>query len=243
MKYGIELEFFVFNRKNEIITARTVTNNVDGNPLIGEIRTGIHNNIVDCIFELKKLIYNEQILIESKNCHIRFIPEVILSDEFIRECRKNKAFVNSKRLEALEEFSIYPNGAVSKVLPKGLRKASLQINFSENKIFNYTEYRRVEVEDKYRYDSSNTTKSYASLFNYMNPIFDLDQAFKKEIKDTNRVKGVYAIKEGQLGDRIEYRSLPNNVDLDKIIEVLTGKYIPEGKELKTKETCLEKIKK
>lgn len=35
-----------------------------------------------------------------------------------------------------------------------------------------------------------------------------------------RVKGVFAIKSGILGDRVEYRSLPNIVPLDKIIETL-----------------------
>ena len=38
MKYGIEFEFFV-SKDNKIIPAYLATNNLDGNPFLGEIRT------------------------------------------------------------------------------------------------------------------------------------------------------------------------------------------------------------
>ena len=221
MKYGIELEFFVTDRMGTLIPAYKFTNNTDGNPVIGELRTGIHDNILDCVFELKKLIHLETSKLENKNCLIDFSTVKKVNDDFLRDLRKSSEAVNKKEITVLHELSIYPNGTVGKMLPKDTLKASLQINFSENKNFTFTEYEKVTVEDKYKYEHKTSKKSYASLFDYVTVIHKLDNAFKKEIVDSKRVKGVYAIKEGNLGDRLEYRSLPNNVDLDKLIKVLS----------------------
>lgn len=220
MNFGIELEFFVLNQKEEVVPAYLVTNNLDGNPILGELRTKVHNNIVDCVFELQKLAFLEKEKIESKGYKVDFSTEKIVSDEFRRNLRKQKEFVDKKEMTVLEEFSIYPKGSLGKMLPKGLIKASLQINFSDNKDFPYTVYEKVTVEDKYKYDSKQERKNYSGVFNYVNLLFRLDQAFSKEITDTKRIKGVYAIKDGELGKRIEYRSLPNNICLEKLIKTL-----------------------
>ena len=49
---------------------------------------------------------------------------------------------------------------------------------------------------------------------------DLDEVYKEDISRTNRTKGIYAIKPGDFGDRIEYRSLPNNIKFSNIIKIL-----------------------
>lgn len=59
----------------------------------------------------------------------------------------------------------------------------------------------------------------AALFNYVKPIYILDEAFADFIRGTQRIKGVYAIKKGEFGDRIEYRSLPNTISLDELLKV------------------------
>jgi len=220
LNYGIELEFFVIDKQGGLVPAYTVTSNIDGNPVIGEIRTGIHKNIVDCIFELKKLIYLEEVKIKAKGFSIEFAIGKTVNDEFLKNLRKSKEAVNKKEITVLEELSIYPNGKTGKMLPRGIFKASLQINFSKNKNFSYDQYEKITVEDKSKYVTKTATKNYASLFDYVSLINKLDEAFKQEIIESGRVKGVYAIKDGELGDRIEYRSLPNNIDLDKLIKVL-----------------------
>lgn len=218
MKYGIEFEFFV-KKGEDFIPAYLATNNLDGNPVVGELKTSIHNSLVDCVFDLKKMIYNEEKELAKKGYTMVVVSSIMVNDSFKISLRKDAAFINKKDMEILEEFSIYPNGRVGKILPAKLYKASLQINFSDNRDFNYTEYRKVTVEDKYKYDTETKSKSYSSLFNYVAPIYTLDLAFAGEIQETNRVKGVYAIKKGELGDRIEYRSLPNTISLDKLMEV------------------------
>ena len=220
MNYGIELEFFVVDKQGALVPAYTVTSNIDGNPIIGEIRTGVHKNIIDCVFELKKLIYLEEAKIKAKGLLIEFSFVKTVNDEFLKKLRKCKEAVDKKVTTVLEELSIYPNGKTSKILPKGIFKASLQINFSENKNFSYVEYEKITVEDKSKYVTKTAIKNYASLFDYVSLINKLDEAFKQEIVRSGRTKGVYAIKNGELGDRIEYRSLPNNIDLDKLIKTL-----------------------
>jgi len=223
MKYGIELEFFIVDKDNKLVPAFKVTSNVDGNPVIGEVRTGVHDNIVDCVYELKKLLFLEKLKVEAKGYKMDFSTVKTVDDIFLKELRKSKEFMNKKENDVLEELSIYPKGAIGKMLPRNTYKASLQINLSENKEFTYTKYNKVTVEDKYKYDSETTTKSYSGIFDYLTILFKLDEAFLEEIKEAKRVKGVYAIKNGKFGNRIEYRSLPNNIDHNKLILVLKGK--------------------
>lgn len=220
MNYGIELEFFVADGSYLPVPAYKVTHNLDGNPVIGEIRTDVHSNIVDCVFELQKLLYLEKERLKQAGFVMYHGSEVKVPDEFLQSLRKDKTYVNSKHVEVLEELSIYPKGKVGKLLPRGVYKASLQINFSNNREFTYPTYEKITVEDKYRFQQSSEKKSYAGMFDYVSIIRKLDEVFAEDIAKTKRVKGVYAIKEGKLGDRIEYRSLPSTVYLNKIIETL-----------------------
>jgi len=218
-KIGIEFEYFI-SKDGKIIPAYLATDNLDGNPFLGEIKTKPFNNIVDCIFELEKIIYLEKSKLESKGYKMEVIPRNQFSNEDLIAFRKDKYALNKKELEVLEEFSIYSSGKTSKLLRRGEIKASLQVNISEHKSFSYIEYEKITVKNKYRYQESYKNKEYACLFNYVSIISKLDSEFDKEIKESGRVKGVYAIKDGEFGDRIEYRSLPNNIDYKKIINIL-----------------------
>lgn len=219
MKYGIEFEFFV-SKDNKIIPAYLATKNLDGNPFLGEIKTKPFDNILDCIFDLEKQIYLEKNQLESKGFKMEIIPVNQFSDEDLIAFRKDANALNKKELEVLEEFSIYHCGKLGKLLKKGEIKASLQINFSKHKSFSYPEFSKITVEDKYKYESSTKIKEYACLFNYVSIIQKLDEYYKEDILKTKRTKGVYSIKTGIYGDRIEYRSLPNIINFKKIIELL-----------------------
>ena len=59
MKFGIEFEYFVAI-EDRIIPAYHATKNLDGNPFLGEIRTEPFDNIIDCVFNLEKLIFEEK---------------------------------------------------------------------------------------------------------------------------------------------------------------------------------------
>lgn len=220
MKYGIEFEFFV-SKDDKIIPAYLATNNLDGNPFLGEIKTQPLDSILDCVFELEKQIYLEKNALENKGFKMEIIPINQFSNEDLIIFRKDQRALNKKELKVLEEFSIYPDGKLSKLLKRGEVKASLQINFSQHKIFIYPEFSKITVEDKYRYESSPKTKEYACLFNYVSILQKLDQTYKEDISKTNRIKGVYTIKPGVFGDRIEYRSLPNTINFKTLITLLT----------------------
>lgn len=63
-------------------------------------------------------------------------------------------------------------------------------------------------------------KDISCLFNFTSIIYKLDEAYKTEIAATKRTKGVYAIKTGDFGERIEYRSLPNTIHHMALIGLL-----------------------
>lgn len=220
-KFGIELEFFVKTlQTNTIVPAYTVTNNLDGNPVVGEIRTGVHNNIVDAVFDLKKLLFIEKETLREKGYVLCLDPIIKVDAEFLKSLRKDKRYTTRKENEPLDELSVYGNGKTGKLVPREVYKAALQVNMSENTTFSYLEYEKITIDDKFKYQSKSASREYSRVFDYITPIMALDKKFSSAIAATNRVKGVYAIKEGILGDRIEYRSLPNNINLDDLIEVL-----------------------
>lgn len=216
MKYGIEFEFFV-SKDSVIIPAYKATSNLDGNPFLGEIKTEPFDNIIDAVFDLEKRIYLESKKLADKGCKMEIVSQHQFTNDDIINYRKDKQALNRKELEVLEEFSIYPNGNLGKLLKRGEVKASLQINFSKHKSVSYVEYEKVTVEDKSKYISTTKSKQYSCLFNYISVIEKLDIIFKDDIDKTKRTKGVYTIKDGVFGDRIEYRSLPNTIDLKKLI--------------------------
>ena len=138
MNYGLELEYFVQDKQENIVPAYKITNNVDGDPVIGEIRTGVFDNIVDAVFDLKKRVYNEIAQLEAKNAVMVITPQISVSKEFLVNLRKDKKFTDTKLKGPLEEFSIYPKGATGKLLPRQQFKASLQINMSVNNIVKHS---------------------------------------------------------------------------------------------------------
>jgi hypothetical protein len=218
MKYGLEFEFFVFHN-NVVVPAYLATSNLDGDPFIGEVKTSPVNTIVDAVFQLDKLIYLEQQELKRKGYEMKIAAKNQFSDEQLRVFRKDRAASSFNKLEILEEFSIYPSGQLGKLLQRGEKKASLQINLSENIDFLYDKYDKIQFKKEYIYNSTLQKKTYSTLFNYIDIIQNLDQTFKDDIEVADRVSGIYSIKDGEFGKRIEYRSLPNTVDYKKLISL------------------------
>lgn len=211
--YAIELEFFVKQiSTGEFVPACDYTSNLDGNPVVGELRTKIHSNVYDLIFELKKLIYIESEKLAKLGCNLCLVPSIQVSNAFLKKLRESEKFVDNKNLRVLKELSVYGKNT-GHVLPKNIFKASLQINLSDNS----------KVSHHYR-GKDDETKSFeqmvSNVFDYYSVIKSLDTYYIEEIQSTKRVKGVYAIKSGEYGNRIEYRSLPNNIDLELLLSTL-----------------------
>ena len=205
MEYGIELEFFVKKGQN-IVPAYLYTKNLDGNILLGELRTGIHKNITDAVFELKKLIYLEELALKNKKCKLILKSEHLFTNKEIIDARNDSRYGNKN---FTEELSIYLEDYIPKVYAVENVKASLQINFSEN-IYNTIKISENSINNYKEFISS-------SLFNFPSIIRKLDNNFKEEINNTKRTSGIYSIKNGEKGKRLEYRSLPNTINLSKLL--------------------------
>jgi hypothetical protein len=212
MNYGIEFEYFVENIKTKnIVPAYKLTSNVDGDPVIGEIKTDVFKSFIDTMFDLKKKIYEENQSLLKKGYKISKQNTYTFGKDVLLSLRKDPKYINSKHLEILEEYSIY-NKSCSKILPRGVKKASLQINISNNsKLVN-------RYIDK-RNNDQKFINNISEIFNYPKIIKMLDDKFVKQITESKRVKGVYAIKNGLKGKRIEYRSLPNSVCFDDLLSI------------------------
>lgn len=210
--YGIELEYFVNNKDGNVVPAYKYTKNVDGNPLIGELRTGIHPNIINCVHELKKLLYIEDRDLTAKRASISMVPTIKVEESFIKALRADSSYVEGKMMEILQEKSIYDR-RTSKVLPRLVFKASLQVNISDNEEVIHHYINKLDVPQVFK-------KWVAMPFDYYSIIRKLDERFKEDIIATDRVAGVYAMKQGVMGKRIEYRSLPNDIDPMLLIDVL-----------------------
>lgn len=221
--FGIEYEFFCTpvaeTHTSEgvqlvFIPAYSVTDHLDGNPMIGELKTKIFNDPVKLIFHLKRLIFEEnRHLVNNKMMKIaEGVSEFKITKEDLLKFRKDQEAIGFKELEFLEEFSVYGK-STGKLLPRTTLKASLQLNISDNsdKVFFYTDEEKVDKDFKY---------STSDAFNFIPIIKTLDKAFKEEIKAAGRVQGVFALKPGEKGMRVEYRSLPSNIDLMKLLDVL-----------------------
>lgn len=92
-----------------------------------------------------------------------------------------------------------------------LQTASLHISFTNEVDWHYTAHVNNSSKGESKVHKYNGFVDHAKL------IVGLDRAFAAEIKAAKRNPGFYEVK---ADGRIEYRSLPNNVDLNKVREVL-----------------------
>ena len=208
--FGLELEFFIFDKKNNLIPALKIIGiTTDGNPIIGELRTKVFPTLIEAIFDLNRLIYITEKKLKKLNYEIKFVSEVTVNDDFIKNIRKNiyyREYLGKKIYS--EVFSIYGKENTN-ILPNNVFKASLQINISENSTVNFS-------DDDGKWQS----RDISILFDYINVIRKFDTKFKQEIVSSSRKKGIYSIKDGDMGKRIEYRSLPNTIKLFDLLEVI-----------------------
>lgn len=193
-RFGFELEGFFVGEDN-LVTLPPKNYPCDGFPGLCEVRTVGGKSLQDAYFELLNE-YRKFPFDYKRNEHI-FSPE---QKRLLRKRGTNK--------EAMDLSNLYGKE------PKHLGNrtlASLQINISN---LVKTSYDRV-IDGKISRDSDQY-----GLFDLAPIIRKLDQEFAKEIKDSKRQPGFYAIKDGI---RVEYRSLPNWVfktDLNDITVLL-----------------------
>lgn len=221
LTFGLELEFFVKNiETGEIVPAYKHTNQLDGSQVVGELRTSPKEGIVKAVFELERLRYEEEIRLNATGHTMviegqhKFNNDELKALQVDTNYRSGKIGAYTAAVETI--LSVYPGNKTGKVLPKGLYKASLQINVTQMESVSVN---IVDNNGKTHYKS----RQVAVPFDHPAFIQMLDAHFKEDIKAAKRVKGVYAFKStysAAAGRRIEYRSLPNTIDLRDLMKIL-----------------------
>lgn len=201
MKYGLESEFFVtYNGEIQVMNKWPLPADECG--VLAEARGKCENDILHAVFALKAEIFRMQKIAEEKGLIMFNDPSFLKIDRKVR-------------LEAMRHFDKgrihYENiyGHDHHKTGQGVIHCGLHISFTQQK----------EIETKDRIITIN------ELFDFVKIIRRLDKAFAQEIKEAKRMPGFYEIKNDK---RIEYRSLPANVNLDKVIfeveKATTGVY-------------------
>lgn len=202
MKIGFELEAFLLDveGKPQIVPEKLP---LDECGWLVEIRSTPFAGIVEAVHLLRA----EKEKVEAKVARLGFTLDYSPLKEISRELKVKAARKHGKGV--LRYRNVY--GYETHKNPSALATASLHISFTEEKVFNYVDQ-----------DKRERKFEYSGFVDHARLIVALDKDFKDEIKKAKRNPGFYEVK---LDGRIEYRSLPNDVDLNKVTSVL-GSLLP-----------------
>lgn len=213
MKIGFELEAFCLKRGEDLI--KPVTEErvpsfspclvPDGLPLdecgwLVEVRSEPHTDITKAIFLLQAETRTVEAQAKLKGVSLSYVPLLeIPRDLKVKAARRHgKGLISYRNLYGHETHRTR------------LATASLHISFTEEKMFRYREFAGMVQGGATMRDGAFT---YPGFVDHARIIVSLDKAFAKEIAAAKRNPGFYEVK---ADGRIEYRSLPNNVCLDKL---------------------------
>lgn len=197
MKFGFELEAFCLNLDG---TTSLVPDDVpmDECGWLAEIRSDPHEDITKAIYLLKAETKKVEKIANGKRLKLLYVPLLQIDRDLkVQAARKHgKGLINYKNLYGHETHKNATKFAT----------ASLHVNFTNEHTWHYKDEKGVPSKHKY-----------SGFVDHAKLIVGLDAAFKEEIKKAKRNPGFYEVK---TDGRIEYRSLPNDVSLDKLETVL-----------------------
>ena len=208
MKVGLEKEFFLIkNGKPQSLATDTLHNfghlPCDECGWLVEARGKPHNSIVEAVFSLKADIYQIEKRVEKIPAeHIDGVAySYTLNDEPVMKVDRATKLQCARRFAkgTIKYQNLYGHECHRNALSEAT--AGVHVSFTVERI----------------YTSNNNTYTYNVNFDWPQIFIKLDKAFADEIKAAKRRPGFYEIKHD---GRVEYRSLPSKVDLDKLIDVL-----------------------
>jgi hypothetical protein len=198
MKIGFELELFVTKDDQPVLVPTGLPYDECG--WLVELRSEPHWDVRKAI----ALLNTELADVEEK------LPKhgVVLVREPLKEIpRALKVQAARKHTKGLIRYrNIY--GHETHRCSTKFATASLHVSFTNEQTFRYTST-----------SGKAETFKYQGFIDHARIIMEMDRAFKREIKEAGRNPGFYEVK---ADGRIEYRSLPNNVDLEKLRTTLVG---------------------
>ena len=194
MKYGLEKEFFVLDKNKKPIVVPDYLP-ADECGLLAEARGKPFHDITDAVFSLKSEIHKLRKIAKKHNLTLCDKPIMKISDEVMLEARRKyeKGLIKYSNLYGHLKHRNKPNETV----------AGVHISFTQ------------PMTER----CGKTTIEYNTLFDFVSIFKKLDEKFKEEIKSAKRNPGFYEIK---CDGRVEYRSLPSNVNLMKVIDVINS---------------------
>ncbi len=204
-KIGLEKEAFLLKDGQPQIIPNGMPK--DGCGLLVEARSEAFFDPTQAVFSLMASYHDIEVMAKEKGMTLDESPIKVIPRDLTREAARTNA-------KGLIEFqNLY--GFKDHKHARNEYTAGIHISFTNPG--SYT-------------DRENRTITMNKIFDFVQLFKKIDKAFDKEIKDAKRNPGFYELKRD---GRIEYRSLPANVDLKKVIEVLKcifkGKDWPEVK--------------
>lgn len=213
MKIGFELEAFCLASRDQgpdkggnMLVPVLVP---DGLPYdecgwLVEVRSEPHTDITKAIFLLQAETRTVEAQARKAGVSLSYVPLL----DIPRDLKVKAARRHGKGLLAFRNLYGHETHRTR------LATASLHVSFTEEKMFTYN---RASPIAPGGYSSHVTNFTYPGFVDHARIIVSLDAAFKQEISAAKRNPGFYEVKPD---GRIEYRSLPNNVCLDKLEHVL-----------------------
>ena len=190
MLYGLEKEFFLKDGDEYVIPVPKGLP-FDGSGVLVEARGEPRGDITEAVFSL---------LAEVER--LKSSTTLTLDDSPVVTVRKDQKF--AVRREYSKEVNSYQNlyGYEYHKTRQNQHTAGVHISF--------TNPTTIHMENS-------GTRTVNGMFDFVQLFRHLDSEFNSEIKDAKRRPGFYEIKPD---GRVEYRSLPANVDLMKVINVI-----------------------
>ena len=197
LQFGFELEGFTREKHSDLITIPPTTIPVDGFPGLVELRNTGGDDLFDQLAIIAKRVMGLRIDLKRFMMYEDFqTTEYKFSGQEMAQLRRSRAF-HKDVVDIQNIYGRQPRRFGNRTL------ASFQVNVSNQIGWSRTERlgdKTIDIPARY------------GLLDIKNIVKSLDEEFEKEIKESNRQPGMYAIKDNI---RLEYRSLPNSVfDID-----------------------------
>lgn len=198
LKFGLEKEFFVMPNGTEnqpILVPNGIPKDECG--YLAEARGLPFHSIEEAVFSVMAETYRIETKLEDMDLIADDIPLLKVPRELLIEAQRHnvKGLISYNNYYGHKHHKNKHNEAI----------AAVHISI--------TKPRTVSTNQPYGMMEINECFDYISIFK------KLDEAFAEEIKEAKRLPGFYEVKSD---GRIEYRSLPSNVSLFKVIDVINS---------------------
>jgi len=193
-KFGLEKEYFIANVVTEELMVVPTNLPYDESGILVEFRSDAFADIYEAVYNLEA--HTHKVLREQLPSNLYVLDNPVM--KVSRDLRLKASRVYAKGLTSYQ--NIYGHTRHRNSLSE--HTAGVHISVT------YTKHVYCDKE----------TVSYYGMWDWVQFIRLMDEAFADEIKESKRRPGFYEIKSD---GRFEYRSLPSNVSMEKIIEVIS----------------------